>query len=87
MGRSPTEIRALLITHGDGDRVDFAWRLRQEYGVPVFVGSADSAEARGEAPKPATVRDPIRVAPRQPSGGASSISYPTDAEPGRPHRL
>ena len=63
MGRSLGDIRALLLTHGDVDHVGFAERLRQEHGVPVFVGAADAAEARGEVPKPAAVRDPMRLAP------------------------
>ena len=48
MGRSVSDIRALLLTHGDVDHVGFAERLRREHGVPVFVGAADAAEARGE---------------------------------------
>jgi glyoxylase-like metal-dependent hydrolase (beta-lactamase superfamily II) len=63
MGRSPADIKALLLTHGDIDHVGFAERLRQDYGVPVFVGAADAAEARGEEPKPTAVRDPMRLAP------------------------
>jgi glyoxylase-like metal-dependent hydrolase (beta-lactamase superfamily II) len=63
IGRSPADIRALLLTHGDVDHVGFAERLRQEHGVPVFVGAADAAEARGEVPKPKAVRDPMRLLP------------------------
>jgi glyoxylase-like metal-dependent hydrolase (beta-lactamase superfamily II) len=63
MGRSPVDIRALLLTHGDVDHVGFAERLRREHGVPVYVGAADAAEARGEVPKPDAVRDPMRMLP------------------------
>jgi glyoxylase-like metal-dependent hydrolase (beta-lactamase superfamily II) len=63
MGRSTVDIRALLLTHGDVDHVGFAEWLRQEHGVPVFVGAADAAEARGEVSKPAAVRDRMRVVP------------------------
>jgi glyoxylase-like metal-dependent hydrolase (beta-lactamase superfamily II) len=63
MGRSPVHFRALLLTHGDVDHVGFAERLRQEQGVPVFVGAADAAEARGEVPKPAAARDSMRLIP------------------------
>jgi len=63
MGRSPVDIRALLLTHGDADHLGFAERLRQEHGVPVFVGEADAAEARGEVPEPAAVRDRMRLVP------------------------
>jgi glyoxylase-like metal-dependent hydrolase (beta-lactamase superfamily II) len=63
MGRSPGDIRALLLTHGDVDHVGFAERLRREHGVPVYVGAADAAEARGEVKKPSTPRDPMRIGP------------------------
>jgi len=63
MGRSLTDIRALLLTHGDVDHVGFAERLRQQHGVPVFVAAADAAEARGEVSKPTAVRDPKRPVP------------------------
>ena len=63
MGRSVDNIRALLLTHGDVDHIGFAERLRQEHGMPVFVGAVDAAEARGEVPKPAAVRDRMRLVP------------------------
>ena len=63
MGRSPSDIRGLVLTHGDVDHVGFAERLRSEHGVPVFVGAADAAEARGEVKKPSAPRDPMRVGP------------------------
>ena len=63
MGRSVTDVRALLLTHGDIDHVGYAEKLRRETGVPVYVGAADAAEARGEVPKPAAERDPMRIAP------------------------
>lgn len=63
MGKSPTDIKALLLTHGDIDHVGFAERLRLEHGVPVYVGEADAAEARGEVPKPDAPRDRIRIGP------------------------
>jgi glyoxylase-like metal-dependent hydrolase (beta-lactamase superfamily II) len=63
MRRSPSDIRALMLTHGDVDLVGFPERLRQEHGVQVLVGAADAAEARGEVPKPAAVKDQMRLAP------------------------
>jgi len=63
MGRSLADIKALLLTHGDIDHVGFAERLRREAGIPVYVGAADAAEARGEVPKPASARDPMRIGP------------------------
>ena len=41
MGRSPRDVEALVLTHGDADHVGFAERLRSERGVPVFVHSED----------------------------------------------
>jgi glyoxylase-like metal-dependent hydrolase (beta-lactamase superfamily II) len=63
MGKTPADIKALLLTHGDVDHVGFAERLRREHGVPVYVGAADAAEARGEVPKPDAPRDPMRIGP------------------------
>jgi glyoxylase-like metal-dependent hydrolase (beta-lactamase superfamily II) len=63
MGRSPSDIRGLVLTHGDVDHVGFAERLRGEHGVPIHVGAADAAEARGEAKKPSAPRDPMRIGP------------------------
>jgi glyoxylase-like metal-dependent hydrolase (beta-lactamase superfamily II) len=63
MGRSFDDIRALLLTHGDVDHVGFAERLRRDHAVPVYVGEADAAEARGEVKKPPAARDPRRIWP------------------------
>jgi glyoxylase-like metal-dependent hydrolase (beta-lactamase superfamily II) len=63
MGHSPSDVRGLVLTHGDVDHVGFAERLRGEHGVPIFVGAADAAEARGEVKKPSAPRDPMRIGP------------------------
>ena len=63
LGRSLHDVKALLLTHGDVDHVGFAERLRTEARVPVYVGAADAAEARGEVPKPSTPRDPMKLRP------------------------
>jgi glyoxylase-like metal-dependent hydrolase (beta-lactamase superfamily II) len=47
MGRSPDDIRGVILTHGDSDHIGFAERLRREYGVPVFVHAADAERAKG----------------------------------------
>jgi glyoxylase-like metal-dependent hydrolase (beta-lactamase superfamily II) len=41
MGRAPGDVEALVLTHGDGDHVGFAERLRSERGVPVHVHAGD----------------------------------------------
>lgn len=48
MGRALSDIRALLLTHGDTDHLGFAERLRREVGVPVYIHEGDAARARGE---------------------------------------
>jgi len=54
IGRTTADIRGVVLTHGDGDHIGFAERLRREHGVPVFVHAADAARARGEeSTKPA----------------------------------
>jgi glyoxylase-like metal-dependent hydrolase (beta-lactamase superfamily II) len=63
IGRSPSDIRGLVLTHGDVDHVGFGERLRREHGVPVFVGAPDAAEARGEVKKPSAPRDSMRIGP------------------------
>ena len=48
MGRTVGDIRGVVLTHGDGDHVGFAERLRRDHGVTVYVHEADAARARGE---------------------------------------
>lgn len=55
MGRTPGDIRALILTHGDTDHIGFAERLRREFGVPVYCHAADAARARGEFKSKPTV--------------------------------
>lgn len=48
MGRTLSDIRGVVLTHGDSDHIGFAERLRREQGVPVYVHEEDAARARGE---------------------------------------
>jgi glyoxylase-like metal-dependent hydrolase (beta-lactamase superfamily II) len=41
LGRSPSEVRAVVLTHGHFDHVGFAERARTELGVPVYVHEDD----------------------------------------------
>ncbi|RNE63802.1 MBL fold metallo-hydrolase [Cryobacterium tepidiphilum] len=62
LGRPLSDIRGLVLTHGDSDHIGFAERLRHEAGVPVFIHSADAHRVRtGEKPK--TPMGPARLAP------------------------
>jgi glyoxylase-like metal-dependent hydrolase (beta-lactamase superfamily II) len=42
VGRSASEIRGLVITHGHFDHLGFARRLQSSYGVEVWAGAADA---------------------------------------------
>jgi glyoxylase-like metal-dependent hydrolase (beta-lactamase superfamily II) len=54
MGRSLSDVRGVVLTHGDSDHIGFAERLRRDHGVTIFVHEADAARARGEvSTKPA----------------------------------
>lgn len=62
LGRPLSDIRGLVLTHGDSDHIGFAERLRQEAGVPVFIHAADAHRVRtGEKPK--TAMGPARLGP------------------------
>lgn len=62
IGRPLSDIRGLVLTHGDSDHIGFAERLRVRAGVKVFVHAADAARARtGEKPK--TPMGPSRIGP------------------------
>ncbi|TPW77432.1 MBL fold metallo-hydrolase [Schumannella soli] len=62
LGRPVTDIRGIVLTHGDSDHIGFAERLRGEVGIPVYVGAEDADRARGAKP-PATPRDPMKLGP------------------------
>ncbi|WP_149083541.1 MULTISPECIES: MBL fold metallo-hydrolase [Microbacterium] len=52
IGRPLSDVRGLVLTHGDSDHIGFAERLRGEAGVPVFIHHADAHRVRtGEKPK------------------------------------
>ncbi|MBN9194790.1 MAG: MBL fold metallo-hydrolase [Microbacterium sp.] len=62
IGRPLSDIRGIVLTHGDTDHTGFAERLRKELGIPVYVGAGDAARARGEKP-PATPKEKRRLGP------------------------
>ncbi|WEK60847.1 MAG: MBL fold metallo-hydrolase [Candidatus Microbacterium colombiense] len=54
IGRPLSDIRGVVLTHGDSDHIGFAERLRREAGVTVFIHAADAHRVRtGEKPKTA----------------------------------
>lgn len=56
ISRSISDIKGLVLTHGDTDHIGFAERLRS-HGVPVYVGAGDSGRAQGERPPKAAKQD------------------------------
>ena len=46
LGRSPGDLRAIVLTHADPDHVGFAGELQAEYGTPVHVHRADAERTR-----------------------------------------
>jgi glyoxylase-like metal-dependent hydrolase (beta-lactamase superfamily II) len=62
IGRTTSDIRGLILTHGDSDHLGFAERLRRDHGVPVFVHRADADRARG-ADKPPVAMGRWRLGP------------------------
>lgn len=62
IGRPVSDIRGVVLTHGDSDHIGFAERLRREAGVPVFIHAADAHRVRtGEKPK--TAMGPSKLGP------------------------
>lgn len=62
LGRPLTDIKGIILTHGDSDHIGFAERLRKELDIPVYVGADDAARAQG-AKTPATPKNPHRIGP------------------------
>jgi glyoxylase-like metal-dependent hydrolase (beta-lactamase superfamily II) len=62
MGRTLSDIRGVVLTHGDEDHIGFAERLRADYGVPVWIHESDAGRARGER-KPSTGWGRYRLRP------------------------
>jgi len=61
MGRALSDIKGVILTHGDSDHLGFAERLRRDHGVPVFVHPGDADRAKG-GPKPAAGKQSVGLA-------------------------
>src|SRR3954451_2539329 len=46
LGRSPSDVEAIVLTHADFDHVGFAERARREWHVPVWVHERDRSLSR-----------------------------------------
>jgi glyoxylase-like metal-dependent hydrolase (beta-lactamase superfamily II) len=63
LGLTLSDVRALILTHGDSDHIGFAGQLSREQGIPAYLHPADDARARLEVKKPSTGWGPIKVGP------------------------
>ena len=63
IGRPLSDVRGVVLTHGDTDHTGFAERLRSELGIPVYVGAGDAKRAMGEKPPSPTSKDRRRIGP------------------------
>lgn len=48
VGRDVSDIRGVVLTHGDSDHIGVAEWLRTAHGVPVYVHEDDAGRAQGE---------------------------------------
>lgn len=48
IGRSMSDVTAMLLTHAHVDHIGSAERLRRDFGVPVHCHTDEAAQARGE---------------------------------------
>ena len=62
LGRPLSDVKGIVLTHGDSDHIGFAERLRRELDIPVYVHAGDAARARG-GDKPKTPMGPKRLGP------------------------
>ena len=60
MGRTLSDVKGLILTHGDSDHLGFAERLRRDHGVPVYVHPADADRAKG-GPKPSAGKQRMKL--------------------------
>lgn len=58
IGRAMTDIRAIVLTHGDPDHIGIADRVRRASGAPVYLHPADERHARTGLPRMTRVGRP-----------------------------
>ncbi len=52
IGRSSSDIRAIMLTHSHADHTGSAAALKAQSGAPVFASETDASAVRGEEPAP-----------------------------------
>lgn len=63
MGRSPQDVRGVILTHGDSDHLGFAERARAETGAVVYVHESDADLALGKTKKKNPPWGPFKIGP------------------------
>lgn len=63
MGKRLTDVRALILTHGDTDHIGFAARLHRETGIAAYLHPADVERARLQVKKPNSGWGPVKIRP------------------------
>jgi glyoxylase-like metal-dependent hydrolase (beta-lactamase superfamily II) len=63
IGKSPDDVRALILTHGDTDHIGFAARMYQEKGIVPHIHEADVDRARLKVKKPNSGWGPVKIGP------------------------
>src|SRR5260370_30289879 len=63
MGKSLSDVRALILTHGDTDHIGFAARLYRETGVAAHIHEADADRARLKVKQPHWGWGPVKIGP------------------------
>ena len=63
LGRSLTDIRGVILTHGDTDHIGFAARLSAEKGIAAYLHEDDAPRARLEVKKPNSGWGPVKARP------------------------
>lgn len=62
IGRSGSDVSAIVLTHGHRDHQGNAARFRREYGVPVMAHAAEEANAVGSRIEEASIPTLVRMA-------------------------
>lgn len=63
LGMTESDIRGIVLTHGDSDHLGCAEALRREHGTEVFIHAGDSARVRGLERPPPTATPAWRAIP------------------------
>ena len=63
LGKSPSDVRALILTHGDTDHIGIAARLHRETGLAALIHPDDVERAQLTVKKPNSGWGPVKLRP------------------------